>query len=104
MYSVFAPVFWSYSRRSLAMNSGPLSDRICSGNPRWIIASASTSIRFRLSGADDYRMTQVLRSISGVPRREIPVVWNPSLRYIDTKALGARSAGVSGLASSCAIR
>jgi hypothetical protein len=43
MYSVFAPVFWSHLRRSLAPNSGPLSDRMCSGIPRWTIASDSYS-------------------------------------------------------------
>ena len=33
MYSVFAPVFASHCRRSWATNSGPLSERRCSGTP-----------------------------------------------------------------------
>ena len=40
MYNVFAPVFASHLRRSLATNSGPLSDRRCSGTPFITITSA----------------------------------------------------------------
>jgi hypothetical protein len=42
MYNVFAPVFASHWRRSLATNSGPMSDRRCSGTPFITITSAST--------------------------------------------------------------
>src|SRR5271170_1254580 len=48
MYRVLAPELRSHFRSSLAMNSGPLSERICSGMPCSIMASASTSITFWL--------------------------------------------------------
>jgi hypothetical protein len=48
MYNVFVPVAASHLRRSWATNSGPLSERMCSGMPRSIMASARTSITFRL--------------------------------------------------------
>src|SRR5271170_1042785 len=46
MYSVFAPVSASHVRRSLATNSGPLSERICSGTPFVTMTSASAPITF----------------------------------------------------------
>ena len=33
MYRVFAPTFPSHSRTALAVSSGPLSERMCSGTP-----------------------------------------------------------------------
>lgn len=44
IYNVFASVFASHWRRSLATNSGPLSDRRCSGTPFITITSASAEM------------------------------------------------------------
>ena len=44
MYSVLAPTFPSHSRTALDVNSGPLSERMCSGTPRVTIRSASVAI------------------------------------------------------------
>ena len=44
MYSVFAPVLASHLRKSLATNSGPLSERRCSGTPFITITSASAEM------------------------------------------------------------
>jgi hypothetical protein len=46
MYKVLAPVFASHFRRSLATNSGPLSDRRCSGTPFITMTSANAPITF----------------------------------------------------------
>src|ERR1700747_3250228 len=46
MYRVLAPVSASHLRRSLATNSGPLSERRCSGTPFVTITSARASITF----------------------------------------------------------
>ena len=42
MYNVPVPRFPSHWRKSRARNSGPLSDRICSGIPRHSITSDTT--------------------------------------------------------------
>jgi hypothetical protein len=44
MYNVPTPTRPSHFRNSLATNSDPLSERICSGIPRHSITSASASI------------------------------------------------------------
>ena len=44
MYSVLAPTFPSHSRTALAVNSGPLSERMWADTPRAIINSASVSM------------------------------------------------------------
>src|SRR5271165_5233409 len=51
MYSVFAPVVASQFRKSLATNSGPLSERRCSGTPFITITSASAL----MTRDDDHR-------------------------------------------------
>jgi hypothetical protein len=48
MYSVFAPMLANHLRRSRATNSGPLSERKCSGTPLINITSASVSINLAL--------------------------------------------------------
>ena len=45
IYSVLASTADSHFRNLAAMNSGPLSDRICSGTPCTNIRSARVSIR-----------------------------------------------------------
>jgi hypothetical protein len=43
MYAVFAPSSSIQSRTFCAMNSGPLSDRMNRGGPRWMKRSVSAS-------------------------------------------------------------
>ena len=56
MYSVPVPRFANHWRSCWAMNSGPLSDRICSGIPRHNITSDNVSMTCRLLG--QWRGTQ----------------------------------------------
>ena len=66
MYSVFAPVFASHCRRSLATNSGPLSDRRCSGTPFDTMTSASAEMTLALDqrrSASTSRLSRVCSSI-----------------------------------------
>src|ERR1700723_960482 len=58
MYSVLAPVAASHWRRSLATNSGPLSERRCSGTPFMTITSASAAITRAL---DQLRSHRIIR-------------------------------------------
>ena len=44
MYRVYSPTFLSHSPTALAVNSGPLSERMCSGTPLDAINSARVSI------------------------------------------------------------
>ena len=44
MYSGLVPSPPNHLRNARAMNSGPLSERMCAGTPRQSIASASVSI------------------------------------------------------------
>jgi hypothetical protein len=48
MYNVLVPTLPSHFRNSSAMNSGPLSERMCSGIPRSNITSAKVSITCKL--------------------------------------------------------
>ncbi len=50
-----------------------------------------------------YLLSQVVRSSSGLPRRDRPVVRNPSRWYIETSDGCDRSELVPGRASSCAV-
>ena len=63
MYSVFAPTFPSHSRTVLAVNSGPLSERMCSGTPLAVISSARVSIT---SGDRMLRPARMARQLPGV--------------------------------------
>src|ERR1039458_10350914 len=56
MYSVFAPVAASHLRRSSATNSGPLSERRCSGTPFITITSANAPITFALLHLRSHRI------------------------------------------------
>ena len=44
MKRVVAPTPWSHNRTALAVNSGPLSERRCSGTPRWTMRSPRHSM------------------------------------------------------------
>ena len=56
MYSVLAPVAASHLPSSLATNSGPLSERRCSGTPLITITSANTEITFALLHLRSHRI------------------------------------------------
>ena len=58
MYNVPVPTFPSHWRKSRARNSGPLSDRICSGTPCHTITSDNVSIT---SGLPILRSTRMAR-------------------------------------------
>src|ERR1700749_4464444 len=69
MYSVFAPVSASHLRRSLATNSGPLSDLRCSGTPLVTIPSASPPITFALDQRRSARISKHSRVYSSIRLR-----------------------------------
>src|SRR5215470_13711884 len=71
MYSVAQPTRASHCRSSLATNSGPLSERMCSGTPRCFITSAKLSITSYLPKRRATRIARHsrLNSSSKVSRR-----------------------------------
>src|SRR5262252_3842752 len=73
MYSVAQPTRASHCRSSLATNSGPLSERMCSGTPRCFITSAKLSITSYLPKRRATRIARHsrLNSSSKVSRRRL---------------------------------
>src|ERR1700733_8866807 len=80
MYSVLAPVVACHLRRSLATNSGPLSERRCSGTPFITITSASTAITRLLDQLRSHRIIRDSRVWSSI-RISIRTVRPSCVRY-----------------------
>src|SRR5262249_55130870 len=78
MYSVAQPTRASHCRSSLATNSGPLSERRCSGTPRCFITSAKLSITSYLPKRRATRIARHsrLNSSSKVSRRRLRPSWS----------------------------
>ena len=66
MYSVLGPASASHWRRSLATNSGPLSERICSGTPFQTMTSARAPMTFVLDQQRSARISRHSRVCSSI--------------------------------------
>jgi hypothetical protein len=69
MYKVLVPTFPNHSRNAFAMNSGTLSERMCSGIPRINITSANASITCMLPNRRATRNAKHSRVYSSISTR-----------------------------------
>ncbi len=83
MESVFAPVSANHFRRSFATNSGPLSERICSGTPCNTIKSGSDPITFALDQRRSGRTSKLSLVCSSIRFNILTVL--PSYVFAVTK-------------------
>src|ERR1700678_1997344 len=75
MCNVFAPVFASHLRSSMATNSGPLSDRKCSGTPFSTMMSAGAEMTLdedQRRSARTIRHSRVSADLEAKERRMLP--------------------------------